>query len=112
MNGRKAGNHEVAPDKTSSFLPGFVAERWLGHTPLRQLFWRDLLGVGTLVNLLFGFSALILLAKRADATWGLILHQLPLPCNLFLVSCVWRHVDTKFAIRVAAVVWLMATQMV
>lgn len=111
MSSREAGNQEVVRDKTSSLLPGFVAERWLGHTPLRQLFWRDLLGAGTFVNLLFGFSALILLAKRADATWGLILHLLPLPYNLFLVSCVWRHVDTKFAIRVAAVVWLLATLM-
>lgn len=112
MNGREAGNHDVAPDKTSSFLPGFVAERWQGKTSLRQLFWRDLLGVGTFVNLLFGFTALILLAKRADASWSLILHTLTLPYNLFLVSCVWRHVGVSVIAKVVSATWLLAVQMV
>ena len=38
---------------------GFIARRWRGDVPLRTVFWRDMLGVGTAVNVLFTFAALI-----------------------------------------------------
>ena len=91
---------------------GFFAERWHGKTSLSRLFWRDLFGVGTFVNLLIGFTALILLAKRVDASWVLILHVLPMPYNLFLVSCVWRHGDVSATARVVSATWLLAVQIV
>ncbi len=86
-----------------------LARRWHGHTPWPRLFWRDLLAIGTFANLLFGFVALMLLAQRVNTAWGMALHLLLLPCNLFLVACVWRHPDSRLAARAVASGWLLFT---
>lgn len=87
--------------------PGFFFERYSGKTPLQRLFWLDLLGVGTLVNLLFGFVALLMLANRMDFTWSLALHALIWPYNLFLVTSVWRHANASRPVKVVALGWLL-----
>ena len=84
-----------------------LARRWHGHTPWPRLFWRDLLAIGTFANLLLADVALLLLAKRMDTAWGLALHLLVLPCNLFLVACVWRHPHSRTAAKAVAVGWLL-----
>lgn len=90
----------------------FITERWYGLTPIRQLFWRDLLVIGTFVNLLFIFTSMILLAKRMDPMWSLLLHVLPTPYNLLLVASVLRHPDTGLGFVGIALMWLLLTVIV
>ena len=88
-------------------LPTCIADRWAGRTSIQRLMWRDLLGVGTFVNMLFGFTALILLAKKWDAYWSVAIHMVLFPYNLFLVTCVWRHPDASSLSKGCVLVWLL-----
>ena len=40
----------------------FFVRRWRGLVPLSVLFWRDMLAVGTFVNVLAAFAGLMLVA--------------------------------------------------
>ena len=84
----------------------FFADRWQGRTAVRVLFWRDLLGWATLLNLLVGFASLVMLAKRVEAPWPWIAHLLPMPYNLFLGLSVWRHRDALKGHKLVVVAWL------
>ena len=64
---------------------GFIARRWRGDVPLRTVFWRDMLGVGTAVNVLFTFAALIAATQGGPSWVAVAIHLLPLPYNLFLL---------------------------
>lgn len=83
-----------------------MSDRWLGRTALDRLFWLELLGYGSVINLAFGFAGLLLLAHRVAITWSLTLHALVWPANLFLVACVWRHPRARTGHRVVAALWL------
>ncbi len=69
---------------------GFFARRWRGDVPLRTVFWRDMLGVGTAVNVLFTFAALIAATQGGPSWVAVAIHLLPLPYNLFLLAAVGR----------------------
>ena len=43
----------------------FFSHRWHGQVPVRLLFWRDMLVMGTAINLLATFGALMLAATLA-----------------------------------------------
>ncbi len=85
----------------------FFADRWQGRTAVQRLFWRDLLGVATLLNLLVGFVSLVMLAKRVEAPWPWLTHLLPLPYNLFLGCSVWRHRDALQSHKAVVLAWLV-----
>ena len=85
----------------------FFRERWRGKTPLPRLFWIDLLATATVLNLLFGFVSLLMLAKRVDWAWVFAVHALVIPYNAFLVVSIWRHVETPPWMRAASAVWLL-----
>lgn len=57
---------------------------------MRVLFWRDMVLVGTLVNLLFTGGALAMAASGLSIALAAAVHFAPLPYNLFLVGAVWR----------------------
>jgi hypothetical protein len=42
---------------------GFFSDRWRAQVPMRLLFWRDMVVVGTLINLLFTGVALAMAAS-------------------------------------------------
>ena len=90
----------------------FITERWFGLISIRQLFWRDLLVLGTFVNLLFIFASMILLAKRMDPMWSFFLHMLPTPYNIFIVGSVLRHPDTGLGFVCIALMWMLMTVLV
>ena len=70
--------------------PGFFARRWRGEVPLRTVFWRDMLAVGTAVNVLVTFLALIA-ASQGAPTWAAVaIHFAPMPYNVFLLVAVGR----------------------
>ena len=93
-------------------LSARLSARWHGHTPVARLFWRDLLGLGTLVNLVFVFAALLLYAKRADPALAFAVHLVPMPLNLFLVGAVWRHPAAAAWAKGVALLWLALTWLV
>ena len=97
---------EVAATIAASKGPGFFRQRWHGQVALHQLFWWDLLAVGTLVNAGFVVFSLILLAQGMAGGYWLTLHALVLPYNLFLVAAVWRHPRAATLQRWLAMAWL------
>ncbi|MDP3251900.1 MAG: hypothetical protein Q8M77_08330 [Hydrogenophaga sp.] len=63
--------------------------RWKGLAPWRTLFWRDIVAVGSALNLFTGFVALFLLSQGQPVWWALAVHFLPVPYNAFLVRSLW-----------------------
>ena len=57
---------------------GFFAQRWRGQVPLRRLFWRDIVLIGSLINLAATFLALML-AAQGVATALCLLYTSPSP---------------------------------
>jgi hypothetical protein len=85
---------------------GFWRSRWRSEAPLRTLLWRDMLAVGTVINLLLGFAALMLAAKGSDMRTVLGVHLSAVPYNLFLARAVWRSAQARAWHRTTAVVWV------
>ena len=84
-----------------------VTQRWRSHIGWRTLFWRDLLIVGTCLNLLMTGVALVLLSQGAPLPWVLVAHLLPLPYNLFIVSAIGRVPQRPAWVLGAALFWLV-----
>lgn len=79
---------------------------------MRTLFWRDMLGIGTAVNVLATFAALIL-ASQGVATWvAMAVHFMPLPYNLFLCAAVLRVQPRNGAAGLVALGWLVLMTLV
>lgn len=86
---------------------GFFARRWHGRLRLGLLFWRDMIGVGSLVNLAASVAALIAAASGAPPGVAIALHFATLPYNVFLFLAVWRNGLQSPLTRLAALVWLV-----
>ena len=71
-------------------LTEYVLPRWSGEVPLRVLIVRDMLILGTSINVVTTIASLIVLGAGASAGIGLAVFFLPLPYNLFIFLCVWR----------------------
>ena len=87
-------------------LFGFFSRRWRGDVPLSRVFWRDMLGVGTFINLLVSVIALILAARGLDLRMAVALHFSPLPYNLFLCMVLWRSPHRTALVSSCAFIWL------
>lgn len=85
----------------------FITQRWQGRISWRRLFWRDLLLVGTGLNLLMTGTALALLSQGAPIQWVLLAHLLPLPYNLFIVSSIWSVPQRPLAVLGVSLCWLV-----
>lgn len=90
---------------------GFFARRWRGDVPLARLFWHDMLVVGSLLNLVATFGALMLAAQGAPTALAAALHFGPLPYNLFLWLALWRHPARHPAHAVGATLWCLAASL-
>lgn len=73
---------------------------------MHTLLWRDMLGVGTLVNMLFTFMALMAASQGALFWAAAAIHFAPLPYNLFLVAAVVRAVPRSRIAAAVSLVWL------
>ncbi|NGX17163.1 hypothetical protein [Wenzhouxiangella sp. XN24] len=90
----------------------YFSRRWNGRVPVAQLLWRDILGVGTLINLVATMFALASITQGASSGLSAALHFAPLPYNLFLVGALWRTPGrSEFAVGVA-IVWLVLMTLV
>jgi hypothetical protein len=84
-----------------------IQVRWSGAVPVSILFWRDMVGVGTAVNAVVLFIALMLYAQ-GYTTIAVAIHFATLPYNLFLWICVWRVPDRSLAVWAFSTVWFGA----
>lgn len=89
-------------------LSEFFALRWRGQVALRTLFWRDMVVVGSLVNLIASLLALVLVAQGVPLGYAVALHFAPLPYNLFLFATVGRSPQRTSTVMALATAWLVA----
>lgn len=85
----------------------FLSARWQGRVDASRLFWKDILVVGTVVNLCATFVALIGAAQDA-AGLAVLLHFTPLPYNGFLVLSMLRTTGRTPAQMVGSGIWIAA----
>ena len=97
---------------SSSPAVDFFRMRWQGAVPMRRLFWRDLLLVGSVINGVASIVALALLAAGSPAWLAVALHFAPLPYNLFLLLAVGRSPERSTALELLAGLWFVAMLLV
>lgn len=91
---------------------GFLAARWHGEVPLSQLFWRDMVVIGTAINMLTTVAALAVLAMKGSTGVALAVHLAALPYNFFLFLAVWRTAEkavpsSAWLPQLGAAAWLL-----
>lgn len=86
----------------------WFSRRWRGQVPAAVLWWRDMLLVGTVLNLCAGFAALMAYAQGAGMGWTMALHFGMLPLNVFLFMCLWRRPERSGLQLALASVWFAA----
>lgn len=90
----------------------YFSRRWRGRVPVSQLLWRDMIAVGTLINLVATMFALGVATQGAPSGLAFALHFAPMPYNLFLFAALWRNPGRNdFMVGVAAV-WLFVVTLV
>lgn len=85
----------------------FFSRRWNGQASWRELLWNDMLGVGTVVNVLATFLALGAAINGADTAVVALLHFAPLPYNFFLFASLWRTPQRPAFATIIAAAWLV-----
>ena len=93
---------------SDSQIAGYFARRWRGELPLAVLFWRDMILIGSAINLGASFLALMTVALGGSVAIAIALHFAPMPYNLFLFAALWRLPKRPVLISVAACAWLLA----
>jgi len=73
---------------------------------MHTLLWRDLLCVGTVVNILATFIALMAASQGMPAWAAAAIHFAPLPYNIFLFAAVGRVVPRSRIATTVGFVWL------
>ncbi|MEP9388044.1 hypothetical protein [Mesorhizobium sp. KR9-304] len=91
----------------------FFVRRWGRRVPLGLLFWRDMIVIGSALNLAAAFAGLMALGFKADLLVAMLIFHAPLPYNFFIVGAIWRTADLVDAAkassaRFGAALWLVA----
>jgi hypothetical protein len=86
---------------------GFFARRWQGKVPLRLLLWRDMLGVGSLVNIACSVLALVMASRGAALGIAVAVYFAPLPYNAFLFASVLNSPQRNAIACTVAAFWLI-----
>lgn len=94
------------------YWPSFLARRWRSEVPMHTLLWRDMLGVGTVVNLLSTFMALMVASQGGPVWAAAAIHFAPLPYNLFLFAAVSRAAQRSRIATAVSLVWLVLMMVV
>jgi hypothetical protein len=98
-------------------VESFFRSRWQGLVPLDRLFWRDLVLVGTALNVASLVAAIILLGLKLPLALVLVVHFAPVPYNIFLTFAVWRTTEKANGAKASlmtlgATLWLILTVVV
>lgn len=91
----------------------FFVRRWRAQVPLRRVLGRDMLLVGTAINLGAALAGLLLFASDAPTSVAASVYFAPVPYNLFLFVAVWRAAEQvgephASLVRIVAFAWLVA----
>jgi hypothetical protein len=91
----------------------FFSERWANSIPLERLFWRDMLFVGTVLNLSCLAAAMMLAAQNVSPWVYGPVFLMALPYNIFIWHCVWNATawsvsGQRMFVRTTATIWLLA----
>lgn len=84
----------------------FIGKRWRGEASLSTLYWRDILMVGSVINLLTGFVALMIAAQGGEFWVAATVHFATLPYNVFLVLALWRTPRCSRFMAWTSLIWL------
>jgi hypothetical protein len=76
-------------------IPPFVQSLTRGTAPLETVFWRDMLAVGSGLNIAATAVALSLHAADYPVWLGLAVNFLPLPWNMVLLVAVWKAAERE-----------------
>jgi hypothetical protein len=95
----------------------FFVRRWRRQVPLGLLFWRDMIIVGSALNLAAAFAGLMALGFKADLLVAMLVFHAPLPYNFFLFGAIWRTADLAdtakaSSARLGALAWLVAATII
>lgn len=71
-------------------MTSFLLDRWRGEAPLETVFWRDMLVLGTGLNIAATGVALGMFAGAYPAWLAFTVNFLPVPYNAFLLVSVWK----------------------
>ena len=75
---------------------------------MSKLYWRDMMIVGSVINLFVGFMALMIAAQGGDTRVAIAVHFVGLPYNLFLVLALWRTPGRSDWMAWTSLFWLGA----
>lgn len=93
-------------------MKNFLTRRWRGEVPLETVFWRDMIVIGTVINVLTTAASMALFAFDFPAGLALLVFFAPLPLNLFLFLAVWKASPSAgegaWMFQGGALVWLVA----
>jgi len=106
----KIVNDEVPMSVPSAWV-GYFSNRWRGNVNASKLLLWDMLAIGTALNVVTSFLALLLLAKGATYS-AIFFHFALLPYNLFLVLSLWRSSEKSRTTKIIAVIWFAITIMI
>lgn len=73
-----------------------------------MVYWRDMLAVGSIINLFTGFAALMLAAQGVNLLIAAVVHFAVLPYNVFLVVALWRTPQRTRIMAWTSLIWLGA----
>jgi hypothetical protein len=98
----------------SEGIGSFFRSRWNGKEPLDRLFWRDMMLVGTGLNIASSAAALVLLGLKMPLALVLAVHFSPVPYNIFLAMAVWRTAEKTVGAKASllmlgSAIWLIVT---
>ncbi len=90
----------------------FFTDRLASRVPLRTLYWRDMIAIGTAASFACLAASLLLAASEAPIWLVVVVFLLPLPYNAFMWHCVWAGAEAvdglaRLIIRATATIWLM-----
>jgi len=71
------------------------------------MLWRDMMAIGTLVNVAATLVALIMVSQGAPAWVAVAVHFAPVPYNLFLFAIVQRSRNVPMSASALAFGWLV-----
>jgi hypothetical protein len=93
-------------------VPNYFGDRWRGRVTWRELLWRDMLVVGTLINLAATLLAIVAAIQGATTAVVALVHFAPLPYNLFLFAALYRSPNRPELAVIAGVGWLVFVMIV
>ena len=89
-----------------------MVSRWRGETAPAVLYWKDIVVVGSVINLVTSFAALMLAAQGVHLAIAVAVHFSLLPYNAFLVMALWRTPRCSRAMAWTSALWLVVMMVV